>query len=209
MLVSGYNNVKIGRDVRKGRLFRGYYIYTLSFEERASCPRSCYHWDTCYGNNMPFAKRVDHRDFEHLALALIANVDYLDSKIDMSQTNLSTHPRKGVLVRLHALGDFFSVPYVRLWAGLLRVYPRLACFGYTAWMPETEIGAEIAAVKEEFGRRFAIRWSGREGADGTVTYNSKCPDTVIACPEQTDRTACCATCALCWETDKPIGFKQH
>lgn len=34
LLVSGHSNMKIGRDVRKGRL-RGYWIYTLSLEERA------------------------------------------------------------------------------------------------------------------------------------------------------------------------------
>ena len=33
LLVSGHSNVKIGRDVRKGK-FKGYWIYTLSLEER-------------------------------------------------------------------------------------------------------------------------------------------------------------------------------
>src|SRR5690606_37043752 len=50
LLVSGYNNVKIGNDVRKG-LFRGYRIFTLTLEERATCPRSCANWTSCYGNN--------------------------------------------------------------------------------------------------------------------------------------------------------------
>ncbi|MBY0515046.1 MAG: hypothetical protein K2P78_14230, partial [Gemmataceae bacterium] len=61
ILVSGHSNVKIGRDVRKGKL-KGYWIYTLSLEERATCPTSCEHWRSCYGNAMPFAKRVDHTD---------------------------------------------------------------------------------------------------------------------------------------------------
>lgn len=65
ILVSGHNNVKIGRDVRKAK-FRGYWVYTLSLEERKTCPSSCQHWQTCYGNNMPFAKRVDHTDPEFL-----------------------------------------------------------------------------------------------------------------------------------------------
>lgn len=42
VLVSGHSNVKIGRDVRKGWA-RGYWIYTLTLEERATCPRTCHH----------------------------------------------------------------------------------------------------------------------------------------------------------------------
>lgn len=61
LFVSGHSNVKIGRDVRKG-LFRGYWIYTLSLEERATCPTSCRHWLSCYGNNMPYSKRIDHTE---------------------------------------------------------------------------------------------------------------------------------------------------
>jgi hypothetical protein len=38
LLVSGHSNIKIGRDVRKAR-FRGYWIYTLSLEERKDVPR--------------------------------------------------------------------------------------------------------------------------------------------------------------------------
>ena len=69
-LVSGHSNVKIGRDVRKGKLFRGYWIFTLTLEERATCPRSCFHWDTCYGNNMPFSKRINHTDSAALHRAI-------------------------------------------------------------------------------------------------------------------------------------------
>lgn len=42
VLVSGHSNVKIGRDVRKGK-FKHYWIYTLSLQERATCPESCQH----------------------------------------------------------------------------------------------------------------------------------------------------------------------
>ena len=43
--------------VKKGK-FAGYVIFTLTLEERATCPRDCFHWDNCYGNNMAFAHRV-------------------------------------------------------------------------------------------------------------------------------------------------------
>ena len=45
--------------VKKGQ-FKGYVIFTLTLEERATCPRDCYHWDDCYGNNMAFAHRIEH-----------------------------------------------------------------------------------------------------------------------------------------------------
>ena len=44
-------NKKLSKDklpvIKKGE-FKGYVIYTLTLEERATCPRECYHWDDCY-----------------------------------------------------------------------------------------------------------------------------------------------------------------
>jgi hypothetical protein len=202
VLVSGHNNVKIGRDVRKGTL-RGYWIYTLSLEERATCPRTCHHWRNCYGNNMPYARRVDHRDPVALMAAIEANV-----------ARLLRNPRRvGILVRLHALGDFFSAPYVWFWAKLLDREPRLAVFGYTAYPPDSEIGRAVAEVKARHGRRFAIRWS-NGGAERDCTVSLKSHDVPVpagtfACPEQTGKTAACATCALCWATDRNVAFVEH
>lgn len=206
-LVSGHNNVKIGRDVRKGKLFRGYWIFTLTLEERKTCPRTCFHWDTCYGNNMPFAKRIDHIDAEKLQDSLEWQIGQeLDHRV--SKKNGQT----GILIRLHALGDFFSVDYVRFWERMLEKHDRLACFGYTAWKLDTEIGCEIARVKHRFGRRFAIRYSDGWGpVDCTVPIHkeSDCPPNAFVCPEQTEKTRCCATCGLCWNTDKNVAFLEH
>lgn len=200
VLVSGHSNVKIGRDVRKGAL-RGYWIYTLSLEERATCPRTCHHWATCYGNNMPYAKRVDHTDRRALQDAIVNDVLRL----------LNVRGRRGILVRLHALGDFFSAPYVRFWAQLLDAYPRLAIYGYTAWSPSSDIGKAITAVKRAHGGRFAIRWSNGGGAsDCTVPIRTVDePVNAIVCPEQTGATAACATCGLCWGTTRNIAFVEH
>src|SRR5580658_4496261 len=120
LLVSGHSNVKIGRDVRKGVL-RGYWIYTLSLEERATCPSSCHHWRDCYGNSAPFAKRVMHGP------AMLAK---LETEIAML---LAKRGRKGILIRLHALGDFYDTAYVAFWNKMLERHPNLAVFGYTAW----------------------------------------------------------------------------
>ena len=200
VLVSGHSNAKIGRDVRKGWL-RGYWIYTLTLEERATCPRACHHWPTCYGNNMPFARRIDHRDPEALKAAVTADLEGL----------LGTRGRVGILVRLHALGDFFDPAYVQFWADALDRHPRLAVYGYTAWPPGSPIGKAITAVKARFGRRFAVRWSnGGLPSDCTLpTTGLDVPVTATVCPEQTGAAAACATCGLCWNSTRNIAFLEH
>lgn len=200
VLVSGHSNVKIGRDVRKGYL-RGYWIFTLSLEERATCPRTCHHWQTCYGNGMPYAKRVDHRDPLALELAIRRNV----------ALELGRRGRRGILVRLHALGDFFDVAYVRFWSQLLDEYPNLAVYGYTAWPLASPIGRAILSAKMRHGERFRLRWSnGPHDRDCATPIRSvDAAVNAIVCPEQTGRTAACATCGLCWGTTRNIAFLEH
>lgn len=200
VLVSGHSNVKIGRDVRKGK-FKGYWIYTLTLEERATCPRSCHHWQDCYGNNMPWAKRVDHSDHRALCDAIEADINRL----------LSVRGRTGILVRLHALGDFYSVQYVEFWRTMLALHPRLAIYGYTA-RRDDEIARSIALTKSLYPDRFRIRWSDGEAAsDCTVSIEnaSQCPPDAFVCPEQTGRVGTCAQCGACWSGDKNVAFLAH
>lgn len=199
LLVSGHSNVKIGRDVRKGKL-KGYWIYTLSLEERATCPTSCKHWQDCYGNNMPWAKRIAH------------GPEMLEKLAEEIPRLLNVRGRKGILIRLHALGDFYSPHYVAFWTNMLATHPRLSVYGYTAWPPESLIGATIKMAKESFGDRFAIRWSdgGRPtGCTVSIERATDKPFNAFLCPEQTAATLACATCALCWATDKNVAFLTH
>lgn len=201
VLVSGHSNVKIGRDVRKGKRFRGYWIFTLTLEERATCPRYCAHWQTCYGNNMPFTKRRDHRDEDKLRSAIERDI----------KREINKRGRKGILVRLHALGDFFSVDYVEWWASMLVKYDRLAVFGYTAYLPGSSIGEAIRATRDVFEFRFSIRNSNNianEWATETVVrpFTAK---NAIQCPEQIDASDGCGKCGLCWNTKRNIAFVQH
>jgi len=46
VLISGENNLKIGKRVSKGK-WNGMPIYTLTLEERATCSSDCHHWRTC------------------------------------------------------------------------------------------------------------------------------------------------------------------
>jgi hypothetical protein len=198
LLVSGHSNVKIGRDVRKAK-FRGYWIYTLSLEERKTCPSSCRHWQTCYGNNMPFAKRIDHTDPDFIP------------KLAREVATLCIQ-RKGVLIRLHALGDFFSIEYVEFWMRMLRTYSNLAIYGYTARHPVTPIGDAIWLMNRRWPRRCMVRFSdGQLPEMSTVSIGDEtgCPPNAFVCPEQTGKTRCCATCGACWSTAKNVAFMEH
>lgn len=200
LLVSGHSNVKIGRDVRKGH-FRGYWIYTLSLEERKTCPSSCAHWSDCYGNNMPFAKRIQHNDPEFLP-RLAREIEEL----------LAIRGRPGLLIRLHALGDFYHPSYVDFWHDQLRKHPRLAIYGYTAHPWASTIGQRLELVRNEFGKRAMVRHS--DGGLATMSTLSVVspedrPADAFVCPEQTGKTLCCATCGACWGTEKNVAFLAH
>lgn len=148
LLVSGMNSRKIGRKVTKGA-WAGMPIYTLTLEERATCPRSCTEWATCYGNNMPFARR--HRLDEDLIVHLM---------MELREAALK-HPG-GFVVRAHVLGDFGSTDnpelalcYVSMWRLALDEIEALHMFSYTAHGPETDIGRAIRSLNSAFPFRSA------------------------------------------------------
>lgn len=205
ILCDGANNAKLGGDVLVGRL-KGVRIWHLTLEERATCPRSCALWATCYGNGMSQARRLRAGpDLERLLPAEVERV-------------LAAGGGRA-LVRLHMLGDFYTPDYVGIWKGLLHDHPGLSVFGFTAHAPQTPIGAAVEWARATHGLRFAIRHSGRSGAWGSFTIDfptdrPRLGDAVV-CPEQRDamngdpRARHCASCALCWQAPVPIVFVEH
>lgn len=201
VFVSGKENKKIGGWVSKGRL-KGYPIYTLTLEERASCPETCHHWRNCYGNTMPRARRHIHGDA--LEEQIFYEIDLLDKK----------YP-DGFIIRLHVLGDFYSKRYVTMWGGLLVLYPKLVLFGFTAWPKNSPIGKWIDVFNRAFPDSFFIRFSikERDANAATTIYDIKDVDrNTIICPAQLDQTDCCGSCGLCWDESfkkKCLGFMFH
>ncbi|MDR7101503.1 GP88 family protein [Croceicoccus sp. BE223] len=198
LLKSGHNSRKIGKTVAKGPR-RGWPIYTLTLEERASCPRECREWLRCYGNNMQAAERIEHGpDLEARLL------------IEMSELQ-ERHPA-GFMVRLHVLGDFYSPEYVATWSEALRRFPALHVFGFTARDPREPIGRAVAMLAADFGwQRAAIRFSGQpheNRASRVIAAEAAITDAIL-CPAQTGATDCCATCALCWHSERSIAFRAH
>jgi hypothetical protein len=205
-LVSGANNPKLGAKVIKGPR-AGWPIFHLTLEERATCPRSCHAWSACYGNSMPLARRhTPDADF----------LEFLEAEI----ITVARQYPKGLLIRLHTLGDFYSLTYVRMWLRLMVKLPQLHVFGYTARSEDVgdddsrAMAALIRRMTDEDWERFAIRFSRAEAVpQGSmiVDQDPGLPD-VIVCPAQTKKTEACASCGLCWAEaarDKTIAFLRH
>lgn len=201
VLVSGKNSRKIGAKVMKGA-WKGMPIFTLTLEERATCPRTCEQWASCYGNGMQWSRR-------HEAGIDLENILWLEVR-DL----IKKHGR--IAVRLHVLGDFYSAQYVRVWRNLMAKHEGLHVFGFTARNPVTPIGSEVAWLNRDYPERFVIRWSDWPEEMGAVVLDH-IPDgpkegAAFVCPAQTGKTACCATCGLCWSpamVSQPVAFVLH
>jgi hypothetical protein len=196
LLVAGWNQRKIGARVTKGR-WAGLPIYTLTLEERATCPRSCLEWANCYGNSMNWARR--HRHGLPLEVILASEVVDLERR----------HPA-GFVVRLHILGDFYSVAYAELWGIMLEHCPELRVFGFTARGQDTAIGQAVAVLNATHPDRCRIRFSGTDtGRTGSLVIARREDSRHVICPVQLGKSDCCGTCGLCWTMDRTVEFVRH
>jgi hypothetical protein len=200
VLISGVNSRKIGGRITKGPA-KGWPIFTLTLEERATCPTYCDHWRSCYGNNLHHSKRLRHGP---------AFEERLEAELAILQ---SRYPG-GFAVRLHILGDFYSVGYVDAWERYLARFPSMLVFGFTArWdcAADPIARALVDLVMREWGR-FSIRFSNApidECSTVSIEHPVQRPADAIICPAQVGKTESCGTCGLCWHTRKRIAFLQH
>ena len=185
---------KLGKKVRKGK-WMGMKFCTLTLEERSTCDRDCEHWLDCFGNNMPFAHRF--LTTTTLTQKMEPNLDELDVK----------HPL-GYVVRLHILGDFFSIAYVKWWSKQLDKRPALHIYGYSRHHPFKPIGRAILALRERHPDRFQVRFSNLPSDKFSANSEHVAEDGIV-CPEQTGKSASCGDCGLCWSMDKPVIFLDH
>ena len=195
VLKPGSNNAKLGYILTSAK-HTGKRMYSLTLTERATCPTSCQHWDDCYGNNMPFAHRFD----------TVGLMDKIKSDIKIL---LAKH-KHGIMVRLHVLGDFYSVEYVTFWERMLLENPKLAVFGFTA--REDKIGRAVQVLNLRFSDRCVIRTSKNKVSTGIgdlYAASESFEGKAFTCPEQTDKVASCAACGLCWTTPKTVRFLSH
>jgi hypothetical protein len=127
------------------------------------------------------------------------------------ETLLAKNPN-GITIRLHVLGDFYSVDYVRFWESMLLFNDNLSLFGYTANLPSSEIGKAVWLMNIRFSDRCVIRYShnaesNRLGEWYAAEESFEGPS--FDCPEQTGKVKSCADCGLCWTTQKTVRFLSH
>ena len=197
MLKSGGNNTKLGRKITKGP-WAGAPIYSLTLTERDTCPRTCHHWDDCYGNNMPFAARYSVEDYD-------AFIERLEWEID---TLIAKHGK--IAIRLHVLGDFFSRFYVTFWDEMLCKHEGLHIWGYTA--RRGIIADRIERLNASYPERCVIRWS-RNFTSNSKNIRYAAEESFegksFTCPEQTKKTESCGTCGACWQSTMTVKFLSH
>jgi hypothetical protein len=202
-IIKESNNIKLGKKVLKGNK-KDFKIYTLTLVERNTCSDECEHWLTCYGNNMPFGIRFNPYNKNFLPR--------LES--DLKAIALKPKNKKGFLLRLHVLGDFYSKDYVLFWERMLKLYPNLHIYGYTRnhnnskYLKNRNIANEIIKLNTLFSTRFYIRFSNKldiEESANSIDLGKK----GITCLAQVDEKKTCATCTLCWTSKKPINFITH
>lgn len=196
-------NKKLGKLITKGWA-KNMPIFTVTLEERSTCASTCVHWKTCYGNNMPFATR--YKADNYLIDAMAKELSLLNDK-----------HKHGFMVRLHVLGDFFSVDYVNNWNEWLEMFPNLHVYGYSEKKTNTPIGAALERLRKKYYRRFMVRVSGDTkrksltalSFDDKKTHKQLETKQAFICPVQLDKTDSCGTCGLCWSTKKNVIFITH
>jgi len=205
LLPSGRNQRKLGTRISKGP-WAGFRIFSLTLEERATCPSSCHAYRNCMGNGMQFAARN-------------AAGPALERLLSVELGRLQRTYPAGFAVRLHVLGDFYSVDYVAAWEHWLDEYPALHVFGYTARDTSDPIGAAVLRLAKQRWDRFAIRLSSPDPAPERAITLWEMPNFselksrgIIVCPAELGKTKGGGSCALCWSPaarNKTIAFLAH
>lgn len=208
-LLKQSNNKKLGKVIKKGK-YANKPLYSLSLVEREmGCPKYCHHWQSCYGNNMPFAHRF-RTDKRKKVFR-----DILEKEID----DLLKKHKQGIHIRLHVLGDFYSKDYAWFWGYIVSHKPNVSVYGYTAHKPDSPIGTMIKSIINMVGfNKFAIRFSNSNvnlSANSTefkprLIGSKNVSLKPIICPEQENRVDSCSNCALCWnDKAQQILFQTH
>lgn len=200
VLINGINNAKIGKRVTVGA-WAGLPFFTMSLEERATCPRTCHSWSECYGNSMPMAVRFR---YDQTLLAAIHR--------DLTRMSRAATTKNGFVVRLHVLGDFPDARYAREWARWSTEFKALHVEGYTAHPRKSEIGSILASMNSKRPERWQIRNSVSPDtpyAPMQVTTLWAKPEKTgydpetktLVCPQELGKTQTCGTCGICWKPE--------
>ena len=201
ILKKSKDNAKLGGGAWQKGPFKGMPLFSLTLEERKTCPNNCHMWQQCYGNKMPFATRF--------------STDGIEKQIDIELQEIANKFDR-FSVRLHVLGDFYSLNYVRFWETMLSKYPGLHVYGYSH--RRGKINHEIDRVFKRYSKRFVIFYSSGDEQLSLTRQQSSRPVAITSlynwgipyCPEQEGKVASCLECGLCTNsTIKGVQFRAH
>lgn len=195
ILIPGEMNSKIGGVW--SYYWPGVRIFSLSLEERATCPRTCLQWRSCYGNRQRFTIRV--RADQHLMRKLEAELAVLAYRFGKFS------------IRLHQLGDFYSVEYTRFWLKQVERFPGLRVFGFTARARTSPIGRLIEDASAKWDR-VRIRFSNDDGPRSSRVIEGapdRKTDGWSTCLAELGTKPNCAECGACLKMSAQITFDLH
>ena len=135
----------------------------------------------------------------------------MEDKLETELTTLIEKHPDGIVIRLHVLGDFYNVGYVKFWEEMLLKFPKLCLFGYTGRETDSDIGHAIWLINTRFNDRCVIRYSRSKEHNGNNLFAAEesFEGKSFDCPEQTGKVASCAACGLCWSVTKTVRFLSH
>ena len=208
LVLKSSTHKKLKKKISIGK-YKVFPMVSLTLEDRATCSTHCVFYDGCYGDNMPFAIR--YKIDPSLLIQIEKDLVFYSNKYPL-----------GFLVRLHVLGDFNSISYVKFWERMLIKFKALHIFGYTARhdnMPDKlsrDIATHINRLRSTYGFRFAVRDSNNNSHNFTALYmdtpiakNKLQNKELFVCPVQLNKVDDCADCCLGWTSLKAVGFINH
>jgi len=155
---------------------------------------SCDQWNRCYGDHCFQVARQD--------VSTPEAEEYLWANIELQLSFLCARNDK-VLVRLHVLGDFYSVEYVQFWEEQLWLHEGLYLYGYTHRPEGDPIHTAIKDLNTESRTRILLSdqaetpWEA--GHFLVVDEWEDTPPRTARCPaELTGRDLKCVDCTLCF-----------
>lgn len=170
---------KTGTQIKVGP-WKGFPIYTVTLAERTTCWEGCPTYRTCYGNGMPFASRI------------VPDDNFLKLFNRQARNLAEKHPQ-GYMVRLHQLGDVYSMDYLNTIQKTFYDVPQMHIWMTTAWpykgCPDAPEGSEIGdaiyqwraeerekAKAPDYKHRLAIWFSSKTAHPGSATTTIIVPD---------------------------------
>ncbi|MGW8177247.1 MAG: GP88 family protein [bacterium] len=115
--------------------------------------------------------------------------------------------KKIKLVRIHTVGDFYSVEYIKKWEKIARACAGSTKFyGYTRSWRVDELRPHLEYLMENFlvWLRASIDYTThQQKPEGWATFSSVDGDGKL-CPHDSGKVMFCRDCGICWNSFTPI-----